>query len=201
MEIWKDVIGYERLYQVSNLGRVKSLDRYDNLGRFVKGIILTPTMNTWGYLQVTLSKDGEYKSPRINRLVAIAFIPIPDHLKHIPIERLEVDHIDTDRTNNCVWNLRWTDRKGNSNNPLTIQHISEAKKGEKNPMYGKHHTEETKRKLSKPVLQINKDTGEVIKQWPSAKEVYRQMGYANQNISKCCNGKRNQAYGFKWSYA
>lgn len=56
-------------------------------------------------------------------------------------------------------------------------------------------------KLSKQVLQLDKVTGEVIKQWSSAHEVQRQLGYSQASISKCCNGKRNQAYGFKWKYA
>lgn len=245
MEEWKDVgiiegIDFTGLYQVSNYGQVRSLDRYDNLGKFVKGIILKHIMNMKGYLNVVLYKDGEKKPIRINRLVAMAFnLPIPEHLRHLPIERLEADHIDTDKTNNCVWNLRWTDSKGNKENPLTRQHMSKAHKGKHlteehkrkigEARKGKHHTEETKRKmsealkgmkhteeskrkmsearkgvpnikLSKPLLQLDKVTGEVIKQWPSAREVQRQLGYSNQNISACCNGKLNQAYGFKWQY-
>ena len=56
-------------------------------------------------------------------------------------------------------------------------------------------------KLSKTVLQLDKTTGEVIREWPSTMEVQRQLGYTQQNISRCCLGKRNQAYGFKWSYS
>lgn len=76
---------------------------------------------------------------------------------------------------------------------------------------GMKHTEETKRKMresringknSKPVLQLDKDTGEVIREWPSTREVQRQLGYAQTSICNCCNGKRyKSAYGFKWSYA
>ena len=212
-EVWKDIIGYEGLYQVSNLGRVKSLD-YDRTGREQ---VLKPKMDINGYLSVTIYKNRKRKYPRINRLVAMAFIPIPDHLKHLPLERLEADHIDTDRTNNAVWNLRWTDRSGNRRNPLTRQHmseahkgmkhteetkrkLSEANKGENHPMYGKHHTEETKRKLSKQVLQLDKDTGEVIREWLSTRESGRQ-GFNHSHIAACCRGERKTAYGFKWQYA
>ena len=221
-EEWKDIgvvkgIDFTGLYQVSNYGLVKSLN-YNNTGREQ---VLRPNMDEDGYLIVCLSKDGKQKSFRINRLVAIAFeLPIPEELKHLPLERLEADHIDTDKTNNCVWNLRWTDSKGNMRNPLTRQHISEALKGipkseeAKRKMSeakkGKHLTDETKRKmsesringkLSKRVLQHNKETGEVIREWPSLAEVYRQLGYSQGYISACCNGKYKSSYGFKWSYA
>ena len=223
-ENWKDIgiiddIDYTRLYQVSSMGLVKSLN-YRHTGREE---ILKPSMNTWGYLFVSLWKNGERNYTSIGRLVAIAFdLPIPEHLKHLPLEQLEVDHIDTDKTNNAVWNLRWTDSKGNSNNPLTRQHMSEAHKGMKHTETtkckiseshrGMKHTEETKSKMSKshkgvfniktskPVLQLDKDTGEVIREWPSAREVQRQLGYAQASICNCCNGKLNQAYGYKWKY-
>ena len=204
MEEWRDVgiidgIDFTGLYQVSNLGNVKSLN-YRNTDREE---ILTPFMNTWGYLQVDLCKNGKRKHPRINRLEAIAFIPIPDHLKHIPIEELDVEHIDGNKENNRLDNLRWNTHKGNCRNQLTRQHYSEVHKG-------KHLTEETRRKISetmtngkksKRVLQLDKDTLEVIREWPSAREVHRQLGYSQGNISQCCKGKFEQRYGYKWQYA
>ena len=190
-EEWRNIgiidgIDFTGLYQVSNYGLVKSLN-YLRTGREQ---VLKYGMDGNGYLQVCLSKNGKRKWSRINRLVAIAFdLPIPEELKHLPLECLEADHIDTDKTNNCLWNLRWTDSKGNKENPLTRQHMSEAHKGVFNT------------KKSKPVLQINKDTDEVIMEWPSLAEVYRQLGYSQANICNCCNGKLNTAYRFKWKYA
>ena len=103
-EVWKDVQGYEGLYQVSNLGRVKSLERsvYHSKGgnRIYPGKILNPSNNGDGYLFLYLSKNGTTKEYRVNRLVAEAFIPNPDNLE-------VVNHKDENKLNNSVENLEW----------------------------------------------------------------------------------------------
>lgn len=103
-EIWKDIQGYEGLYQVSNLGRVRSLDRkvqHPKGGkRFSKGQIIKPGATPKGYLFVQLSSGSEICTKRVNRLVAEAFIPNP---KNLPV----VNHKDKDRANNSVANLEW----------------------------------------------------------------------------------------------
>lgn len=101
-EIWKDIKDYEGLYQVSNLGRVKSL----NYKRTGKEEILKAYDNGDGYLFVQLSKDGKVKNCRINRLVAQAFLPNPDSLP-------EVNHKDENPKNNRVENLEWCTRQYN----------------------------------------------------------------------------------------
>ena len=90
--------------------------------------------------------------------------------------------------------------------------IGEGNKGKKPWCKGKHHSEETKKKmsdaqkgipnikLSKPVLQIDMITNEIIAEFPSTREVERQLGFYNTYISACCNGKRKSAYGYKWQY-
>ena len=87
----------------------------------------------------------------------------------------------------------------------TKRKISENTKGEKNHNFGKHLSEEHKRKISetksKTVFQINPLTNQIIAEFPSLMEVEKQFGYYNSNVSKCCNGKRKTAYGFKWKYA
>ena len=95
-EIWRDIKGYERKYMVSNLGRVKSLN-YRNTGK--EGIMKGRDDGN-GYLKVQLCKDGKVKNCRINRLVAMAFIPNPNNLP-------EVNHKDKIRTNNRVDNSEW----------------------------------------------------------------------------------------------
>lgn len=110
-EIWKDVVGFEGLYQVSNLGNVKSLDRlvtYSD-GRQIthKGKEIIP-LDNHGYLRVSLSKNGEKKEYRVHRLVALAFIPNPDNKPY-------VNHLDEVKSNNFVDNLEWSTKDENFN--------------------------------------------------------------------------------------
>lgn len=115
-EIWKDIPHYEGLYQVSNLGRVKSLDRTvvgkDGNSYFKKGCFITQHDNTKGYLFVYLWRNNESKREYTHRLVALAFIDNPEH-------KPQVDHIDTDRQNNRAENLRWVTQSENNLNPAT----------------------------------------------------------------------------------
>lgn len=129
-EEWRAVVGFEGLYEVSNMGRVRSLKR--------SGQILKDSRQSHHYYTVNLTK-GDYRTPySVHRLVAIAFIPNPDN-------KPNVDHIDTDMRNNRVDNLRWVTQHENAMNPLTRKHNSESKRG--HPCYLKSHTEETKEKL------------------------------------------------------
>lgn len=126
-EIWKDIEGYEGLYQVSNLGRVKSL-RYK---RILRGWL---DKQCYAYVHI---KNKPYK---VHRLVAQAFIPNPDNKPYI-------DHINTIKTDNRVENLRWVTPKENSNNPLTRRKNSLSKLGK----YGKEA------RKSIPVIQLSLD--------------------------------------------
>ena len=119
-EIWKPVKGYEGLYEVSNLGNVRSLDRYIMCGKqycFLKGKPMKTCHDSNGYLITTLSKNGKVKRHYLHRLVAEAFIP---NLNSLPC----IDHINTVKDDNKVENLKWCSYKENSNNPLTIEHIN-----------------------------------------------------------------------------
>ena len=170
-EIWKDIKGYEGLYQGSNWGRAKSLDRYvkgkGHSLQFKKGRILKPMKDNNGYLFVRLSKDGKHTTFNIHRLVAEHFLDNPNNYK-------EVNHKDENKTNNVVTNLEWCDRKYNCN-------------------YGTR-TE----KCSKKVYQYTLD-GQFVKEWSSTMECGRN-GYIQQAISACCNGKQKAHKGFIWSY-
>lgn len=110
IEEWRKIVGYEGLYEVSSLGRVRSLDRYVKTCyeayKLQKGKILNPGKNTNGYLQVVLHCNGKYKKCLVHRLVSQAFLPNPDNLP-------EVNHKDEDKTNNRVENLEWCTAKYN----------------------------------------------------------------------------------------
>lgn len=184
-EIWKNIEGYEN-YQVSNLGRVKSLN-YHHSG---KEHILKCILNSSGYYKVNLYKDGKTKNLTIHRLVARAFIPNPENKSCI-------DHINTDKADNRVENLRWCTYKENMGNPLTkARHaeIAESQKGEKGHWFGvlgKHHHS------SKPVVQFTKD-GYFVKKWDSTSDVERELKIYNSSISACCKGRIKSAGGYSW---
>lgn len=112
MEVWKDVKGYEGHYQVSNLGRIKTLKK--QVGRKGTEKLMTPYMEWNGYSRVALYKDKKPKQFIVHRLVAEAFIPNPEGK---PV----VDHINGDRTDNRVENLRWCTHSENSQNSLRIK--------------------------------------------------------------------------------
>lgn len=175
-EIWKGIEGYEGLYQVSNLGNVRSLDRYvNNKGKldFRKGKILKGCKDIGGYLVVNLYKEGKEKKYKIHRLVGQAFLDNQNNLS-------EINHKDENKTNNMVDNLEWCDRSYNIN-------------------YGTHN-EKVAKVLSIPILQFNK-TGDFIRKWNSATEVEREIGISQGHISECLKGKLKSAYGYKWGYA
>ena len=104
IEIWKDIKGYEGVYQVSNLGNVKSLDKIAHCGKYGKGLykgkILKPVDRGNGYYRVSLSNNSKVKITSLHRLVAYSFIPNPNNLPF-------VCHKDNDPSNNCAVNLYW----------------------------------------------------------------------------------------------
>lgn len=184
-EIWKPIDGYSN-YCVSNKGRVKSLGN----NRSRKEKILKPHTTKAGYLMVQLWKDGKGKDFTVHRLVAQAFIP---NTEDFP----QCNHLDENKTNNCVENLEWCTAKFNHNYGTRNERMAAALKGRKRP-------EETVKKisaaLSKPVLQIDPLNDKIIKEWKSATEVKRTLGFNNRHISECCNGKLKSCGGFKWRF-
>ena len=183
MEIWRDiyfeengeVYDYRGVYQVSSEGKIKSL-------WFNKEKILKEQKNTKGYLYVFLYNDEKRKLFRIHRLVAFMFIENDD-----PLNKIQVNHIDENKTNNCVENLEWCTSKENANHGKRNKRVSEKLKG-------KQHSEESKQKMcenrqdKKQVVCIN--TGKI---YPSAMEAKRQTGVDCSNIISCCRGKLKSA--------
>lgn len=183
-EIWKDIEGFEGLYQVSNLGRVKALKRSFVIGNggIVKHEenILKERKYKSGYCYVGLYKNGKEKKFKIHRLVAQAFIPNPEN-------KPEIDHVNTVRDDNRVENLRWCTRKENFANPITHERR-------------KINIEILHSLKYKPVLQYSKE-GILVARYDSATHAARLNGFSQQNISHCCLGKRKSASGFIWCFA
>lgn len=126
VETFLSVPGYDGLYEVSNLGNVKSL----RSGRLMKR-----SLSSIGYEMTTLTKDGKQKTYLIHRLVALAFIPNPENLE-------EINHKDEVKTNNRVENLEWCTRKYNLNYGTYRERMSALKTGKPNPRKNKIQVEE-----------------------------------------------------------
>lgn len=175
VEIWKDIVGYEGYYQVSNFGRIKSLSRiidHKSMGKYIsKEKILTQQTN-YGYKNVILSKNGKTKYKKVHRLVAEAFISNPDNLPYI-------NHKNENRNDNSVNNLEWCDSKYNNNYGNRNKKIAE--------------------KLSKKINQYDLE-GNFIKTWDSIMQVERVLKIKNYNIVKNCKGIRNKAGEYIWKY-
>lgn len=174
-EEWRDVVGYEGLYQVSNLGRVRSL--WTDIRH--KGKILTPRVDKKGYYTVCLHKNKQMRNRFIHRLAAIAFIPNPNNYP-------EIDHIDGDKINNRLDNIRWCDRSMNLSNPVTRHRNSMSKMGNKSA-------------TRNPVVRINPQTNEP-KVYQSIAEAERLNGLCHGKISQVCMGKRKTHGGYRWMY-
>jgi len=186
-EIWKDIEGYEDLYQVSSLGRIKSLERFIELKngsvREVQEKIMYCGISNSGYYCTWLVKDKKKKGVFVHVLVAKAFIPNPENKR-------EVDHLNFDKLDNKIENLCWATPKEN-----TKRAFDELKL--KGPWLGKLGKDNPK---SISVNQYSLD-GEYIKTYPCIEDVYRERGIKSGYISAVCKGKSKTALGYKWKYA
>lgn len=175
-EIWKDIPNYEGYYQVSNIGRVRSLDRVaiNSLGRkyYYKGKILRQVFTKFKYFRIELNKSGYSRAYFTHVLVAIAFIPNPNNF---PV----VNHKDEKPSNNKVENLEWCTIKYNTNYGTAIQRRSKT--------------------ISLPVVQLTKNN-EIVKIYDSGTIAEEKFGYSQGHISLCCVGIEEYSAGYKWVY-
>lgn len=163
--------------QWKNIKKYEGLYQCSSEGRikslkYGKERILKTGKDRGGYLFVVLCKDKKTNICRVHRLVAEAFLDNPDNLP-------EVNHKDENPSNNNVNNLEFCDRIYNNN-------------------YGTRKKRAAS-KLCKPTYQYTLD-GELIKEWKSMMNIERELGYNSSFIGKCCNGKQEAAYGYKWSH-
>lgn len=162
MEIWKDIKGYEGIYQVSSYGRIKSLN-YRNLN---KEKILKQSTDNRGCKRITLNKNKERKTYQVHRLVAIHFIP---NLNNYPC----INHKDENPSNNNIENLEWCTHKYNNNYGTRNKRHSKKIQGSKHPQ-------------SKKVKCIT--TGEIFN---CMQEAARKYNVSQAHITHCCQGRRN----------
>ena len=199
-EIWKNIVGYEDSYEISNFGRIRSKERIiiskDGRKRFLPENILNIGERKHLYKNVCLYKNGLGERFSIHRLVATHFIPNPKNLPYI-------DHIDGNPSNNHVSNLRWVTQKENMNNPVTKKKCSER-------VYTDDRNVkilETRRKnglinKEKEVHQFSL-TGEYLQSFKSISEACRITGINNSSIANVCRRGRGgkSAGGFLWSFS
>lgn len=177
-EIWKAVVGYEGKYEVSSLGRVRSVPRYirNSVGSltFVDGKILSAYKDKVGYMHVILS-DSDYKIKRwtVHRLVAFAFLENPNNL---PV----VNHKDENKSNNCVENLEWCSQS-----------------------YNLSYRDGQKKRRQQKIEMYDRVTGEYIKTFNSIAEASEEVGIGYSTISAVASGRygHHTAGGYKWRYA
>ena len=176
VEIYKDIVGYEGLYKVSNFGNVMSFWSK-------KPKLLKPQKENSGYLHIVLINNTKSrKTFLLHRLVAQAFLPNPNNLP-------QVNHKDENKTNNRVSNLEFCTHKFNINYGTAQER--RAKKIAKILINRKDE--------SKPVLQYDKN-GFFLKEYASIKDAERHTGINNANICDVCGGKRKTAGGYIWRY-
>lgn len=174
-EVWKPIPNYEGFYEVSNIGRVRSLYRYKK--------ILHPS-DTNGYRTVELWKGKKRKRIGVHRLVAMAFIDNPDNKPF-------VNHKDETRDNNSVDNLEWATHLENCRYGTAIArrtaHLD----------YSKRHINNAGQILacSKPIIQYDKN-GNYIREWKSATECSKKTGFSISGIRSVVRGKRNSIFGY-----
>lgn len=172
-EIWKQVQSFEGYYEVSSLGRVRSIERIDSNGKVVPQRALKGQTDKDGYLLVGLHKNGKRVTRRVHRLVASAFIPNKNGLP-------QINHIDKNKKNNCVGNLEWCDNKYNQYYDGTFRKANMA--------------------TSTPVVAL-KDN-EIVHMFKSTNEAGRYFGKKNGVlIQRCINHEKGYktAYGYHWS--
>lgn len=189
MNNFKDLKGYEGYYKINEEGVVISVDRTCVRGRgalsYLKGQIIKPRKDRYGYLNIKVSKNAIRKRTTVHRLVAINFIPNPEN-------KPQVNHLDGNKENNHISNLEWCTGQENINHAV-LNNLRGSKKGYKIP----YKVQQILRR--KPVKQLSLE-GEIIKIWESQIIAAEALKLQNTHISGCCKGISKTHGGFKWEF-
>lgn len=182
MEEWRTIEGYEGMYEVSSQGNVRSLPKAVDIGVCIqnrKEKFLKQVPDGKGYMMVWFYKDGKRKMHKVHRLVAKAFIPNTEN-------KPEVDHINADKADNRMENLRWVTSRENFHNPITYKRNADSKRGVLNHK-------------AKAVVQMDMQ-GNVIREWGCMQDATTALGKKRSHITDCCLGLRDHCLGYKWKY-
>ena len=175
-EVWKPIPNYEGFYEVSNMGKVRSVYRYRR--------VLKPMISNTGYERVDLFKNKHREQLSVHRLVAMAFIDNPN-------AKPFVNHKDENKLNNSADNLEWVTHVENCRYGTAITRRTE-------------HLDYSKRRInnagqilacSKPIIQYDK-SGNYIREWKSATECSKETGFSISGIRSVVRGKRNSIFGY-----
>lgn len=192
MENWKDVPGYEGLYQVSNLGRVRSLPHICRGKRIPGKLRKVHLEQATGYLSVGLSKNGIRKTITVHRLVALAFVPNPTG-------EATVNHKNEIKTDNRAENLEWMSLADNLRYGTHVQRATANKpdmRGEKNPRFGKYGKDAISHKGR--VVGTSKRDPDVVVEFETAADAARILKVSSGQLCDAINGKAKSCGGYYW---
>lgn len=197
-EIWKDVVGYEGYYMVSNFGRISTLSHSVDYVSVYNGIEVNKTyrakqclrklhVGKHGYVECTLRDGKRVKLMKVHRIVSEAFIPNPQNLPSI-------NHKDEDKTNNNVENLEWCTCKYNSNYGTRNERLrSSLSNAHKNGLYADAY-----KTMRKSVIGISVSDNTIIV-FDKLSDLY-EHGFERHLVSKCCRNLRKEYKGYKWMF-
>lgn len=185
-EEWRDVVGYEGLYMVSSFGRVMSCEKHlhavskagKDFIRTQQPFLMNLQISTTGYYITMLTTNYRREIAYVHRMVAQAFIPNPEN-------KPQIDHIDTNRVNNILNNLRWCTQSENNLNPISNAKFRKSKTGISNP------------NKWVPIVSISKDG--TVKHYHNICSVTKDGHYCNKVID-CLKGRYSQHHGLRWMY-